>query len=277
MPVTTRTYRLESMADVSWVQVVVGAVTIFGTALKLPAAKLDWGEEHRLVARIKRQKEVLDAVEHPSVKRLLESDNEWQALNLVALQMFPYKLRLRLAVYFVWVGYLGSVAVVICSLVFHWGPLYFGLGILVLLFAYFVSYPIFHRLLLYQANRRAYVFCGAPKDFRIADRAKVPRQGDLRKRRRNIYIEFDARMKASDSKGKGLSLEEFAPEANAIWAQILDEQKAMWFARGQRLRERLYELNARDPRPELWEKLESRVLRVQKRLKPSTDTSQPEP
>jgi hypothetical protein len=265
------------MADVSWVQVVVGAVTIFGTALKLPAAKLDWGEEHRLITRIKRQKEVLDAVEHPSVKRVLESDNEWQALNLVALHMFPYRLRLRLTFYFVWVGYLGSVAVVICSQVFHWGWVYFSLGIFALLFMYFVSYPIFHRLLLYQANRRAYVFCGAPKGFRVAKRAMVPRQGDPRSRRRNIYIELDARMKALDSMRGDPPLEEFAPEANAIWAQILDDQKAMAFARGQRLRERLYELNVRDPRPELWEELESRVLRVQKRLKSDPDEPQPDP
>jgi hypothetical protein len=276
MPATTTTYRLEWMADVSWVQVVIGAVTTLGTALKFPAAKLDWGEEHRRVARIERQKKVLDAVEHPSVKHLLQSDIEWQALNIVALQMLPYKLRLRLAVYFVWLGYLSSIAVVICSQIFHWGWAYFSLGVIVLLIVYFASYPIFHRLLVYQANRRAYVFSGAPKPFRVARRAMVPQQDDPRKRR-NIYVELDARMNASASKGKNLTLQEFAPEANVIWTQILDEQKAMWIAHGQGLRERLAAFNARDPNPELFEELESRIQRVQKRLKSDIEKPQPEP
>lgn len=258
------------MAEVSWVQVVVGAVTIFGTALKLPAVRLDWGEEHRRAPRIQRQKAVMDAVEHPSVKRLLELDNEWQALNLVALQMFPYKLRLRLAVHLVWVGYLGSVTAVICSLAFNWGWVYFGLGIFVLLLVYFLSYPIFHRLLLHQANRRAYVFSGAPKHFRVASRAMVPHQGDPKKRR-NIYVEFDARMNASDSIGKDPTLEEYAPEAYAIWTQILDEQQAMLHERGEKLRELLAELNDRDPHPARFEKLDSRIQRTQKRLEPGAD------
>lgn len=264
------------MAEVSWVQVVVGAVTILGTAVKLPAAKLDWGEEHRRVARIQRQKVVIDAVEHPSVKRILESDNEWEALNFVALQMFPYKLRLRLAFHLVWVGYLGSVTAVICSLLFRWGWVYFGLGIFALLFVYFLTYPIYQRYLLLQANRRAYVFSGAPKRFRVATRAMVPRRDDSKKRR-NIYVEFDARMNASDSKGKDLTLEEYAPEAYAIWAQILDEQKAMWHERGEKLRELLAELNQRDPNPTLFDELDSRIQRTQERLKPGIDDIDREP
>lgn len=256
------------MPEVSWVQVGVGAVSVLGTAVKLPAAKLDWGEEHRRVVKIRRQRAVMDAVEHPSVRRILETENEWQALNLVALQMFPYKLRLRLAVYAVWVGYLAAVAVVVCSLVFDWGRLRLGAGIFALIIVYFLSYPIIGRLLLHQANRRAYVFCGAPESFRIAKRSMVSRRDDPKKRR-HIFMEFDARMDASDMAGK--CFKEYAPEANAIWTQIMDEQDAVWYALGDRLRERLVELNERNPKPDLFERLNNRIERGQKRLKPDVD------
>lgn len=255
------------MIEASWVQVVVSAAAIFGTALKLPNAKLEWAEEHRCIARIKRYKDVMDLVEHPRVLRLLKEDNEWHALYLVALLKIPYKLQLRLAIHLVWIGYLGSTALVVCSLVFDWGWIYFGLGIFLLVLVYYGSFPISSRYLVFQANRRAFVLSGAPKMFRLANQAMVPQRGEPNKRR-NIYSEFDARVKDSDYKRRGLNSAEFAPEAYAIWTQILDEQKAMWHDRGEKLRERLVEVNNRHPNPKRYEKLEGILLRGQERLKP---------
>ncbi|WP_261869880.1 hypothetical protein, partial [Mycobacterium marinum] len=103
-----------------WVQAIVGAATVLGTGLKLPSARLDWGEEHRRIARIERQSKVIERVNHPSVKRVFESDNEWQALSVLALHQFPYKRHLRIAVYLGRLSYISSAILVFCAVWYGW-------------------------------------------------------------------------------------------------------------------------------------------------------------
>lgn len=253
------------MADVSWVQIVVGAVTVVGTALKLPAAKVDWAEEHRTTARIERYKKVLDAADHPSVTRELRDEIRWNAMNLLAQIRLPYRARLRVAVLLTTVGFLASTALIVLNLVFDWGWGYFMIWIIALLVIYFASYPILNRFLLHQANRRAYVLSGAPAEFRIANRAMIPTT-DRRTRRKNIYVEFDSQLDAVT--GKSLSLEEAAPEVYRIWTGLLDKQQAEYREIGKVLRGRLDVVNAEHPNPTRYAALDARLRRTEERLRP---------
>ncbi|SIJ03665.1 Uncharacterised protein [Mycobacteroides abscessus subsp. bolletii] len=253
------------MEDFPWVQAIVGAVTILGTALKLPAARLDWGEEHRRVARIERQASVMEKVSHPSVKRVFEDDNELQALKLIALRKFPYRRRLRLAVYGGRVAYVGSVVLVVCSIWFDWGTFYLALCILGVLIAFFMNYHAINRLKLHRTNRRMFALLGAPDRFRFATQSMVPRQ-DRPKKKRHISSELELRAKTWKWKDLDITRGEADTEMWCIWNEILDDQAAPRIAKGEQLRERLEALNETDPRPELADFLRSRIDKTQGRM-----------
>lgn len=248
-----------------WVQAIVGTVSILGTALKLPAARLDWGEEHRRVARIERQAKVMEKVDHPSVKRVFESDNEWQALQLLALRKFPYKLRLRIAVFLGPMGYIGSVALVACAVWYNWPSWLFALSVTFLFGAFFINRTISDRVKLYRLNRRMFVLLGAPDRFRYASNSKVPCHDD-RTKQRHIAKEFELRTRTWEWATLDVTRDEIRTEMWCVWNELLDEQRKPHIERGQKLRQQLVALNETDPRPELFEVLEASLNRTDARV-----------
>ncbi|MCA2255699.1 hypothetical protein JF710_21200 [Mycobacterium intracellulare] len=248
-----------------WVQATVGAVTILGTALKLPAARLDWAEEHRRFARIERQSNAIDKISHPSVKRVFERDNEWQALNVLAIRQFPYKRRLRIAVYLGRVAYVGGVVLVGYGIWSSWPSIPFFLSILGLFLAYYINRVVTDRLKLYKTNRKLYVLLGAPHRFRYATRSKVPRR-ENRDKQRHIGKEFELRARRWEWAEMDVTREELQTEIWCVWNELLDEQREERFAFGQKLRERLNEVNESDPRPDLFEALKASLDRTDARI-----------
>jgi hypothetical protein len=248
-----------------WVQAIVGSATILGTVLKLPAARLDWAEEHRRTARIERQAKVMESVNHPSVKRIFESDNEWQALRILALRKLPYKRGLRAGVYLGRFAYLGSVILVGCAIWYGWSSIPFVFIILSVFLAFSINRVATDRLKLYKVNRRMFALLGAPDRFRYATKSKVSRHEDPTKKR-HIAKELELRARTWEWANMDVTGDEMRTEMWCIWNEILDEQRQPSIRRGQTLRERLMELNEIDPRPEVFEYLQASLDRTEARV-----------
>lgn len=224
------------MTGFQWFQAAGVVVSLISFLIGFPAALHFWNEERRWTDRIDRNGKVIGQTTKAGAKRVLSDDNDFLALKLAALRMFPTPfishqiVRLTTILFF-----LAAVELMLLPILgFGWKTILYALGTyaIALTLAMLASNKIW-RL---RANRSAFAALGAPSDFRPAvRRCWVPyRTGPM-----PLYFVYWIRsLKILERRGDK-SFEELQREMFVMWDRIVTDQER-WFRvkrrRGKRVR-----------------------------------------
>jgi hypothetical protein len=231
-----------------WFQAAGIGVTLISFLISFPITIQSWNEERTLVDRIEHNSKVIPQTTEEGVQRVLWEDNDFHALKLAALRLFPTPKWTRRIGTLATLLYLAALIELIALPIVGLGWRSVTYALATYLVGLLLAFTVVSRIWRYHANRNAFALLGAPADFREAARSRVPYRNTVI---HVYYVYFQRSMKVirraiSDSsgsppEGRMAAAREMRPPLTEMWDRIIDAQeryyrKKHW--RGRKIRQR---------------------------------------